>query len=93
MRNFIPSLLLLFASCNEPLFRFKEEATLTWSICIVLELDSGERYEITNLDDFVDPSSLHLPQTVRVSYDEVNSASFCMVGRGFVELCSLELED
>lgn len=93
MHYFIPLLLILFASCNEPLFRSKEKATLTWSICIVLELDSGERYEITNLDDFVDPSSLDLPQRVLVSYDEVSSASFCMVGRGFVELCSLELED
>ena len=93
MRYFIPLLLLLFASCNEPLFRLKEDATLTWSFCIVLELDSGERYEITNLDDFVDPSSLDLPKRVRVSYEEVSSASFCMVGRGFLELCSLELED
>ena len=93
MRYFIPALLLLFASCNEPLFRSKEKATLTWSICIVLELDSGERYEITNLDDFVDPSFLDLPQTVLVSYDEISSASFCMSGIGFVEICSLELED
>ena len=92
MRYLIP-LLLVLTACNEPIIEPGEEATLTRFMCIVLQVESGEQYEITNLSDFVDPSTLDLPQAVRVEYKEAGpNPSVCMMFE-FIELQKLELEN
>ncbi len=92
MRYLIP-LLLVLTACNEPIIEPSAEAILYQFMCIVLQVESGERYEITNLSDFVDLSTLDLPQAVRVKYKEAGpNPSICMMFE-FIELKKLELED
>lgn len=92
MRYLVP-LLLVLTACNEPIIEPSEEATLTRFMCIVLQVESGEHYEITNLSDFVDLSTLELPKSVRVKYKEADpNPSLCMMFE-FIELKKLELED
>ena len=92
MRSLFP-LLLVLTACNEPIIEPSEEAILSRSMCIVLQVESGERYEITNLSDFVDLSTLDLPQAVRVKYKETApNPSICQMFE-FIELKKLELED
>jgi len=97
MKYAVLFLTIIFSSCQEPLFRSKTDGEIHnltgldgcgWVIGITVD-GEPKTLEPTNLSDFLSEPTEGMK--IRIKYNELESASICMVG-AIVELTHLEEE-